>query len=99
MVPRAFSGNHLDALVPAVRLIVRDEIVWVGTVKPKADVQGRYAALFIIDEAFYRAPRAVPRCALVIGKLSLAQEIVATHILARDLVIKESTLIHEAMLG
>ena len=27
------------------------------------------------------------------------QEIVATHILTRDLVIKESTLIHEAMLG
>ena len=94
MIPRTFCCNSLDALIPAVGLVVRNEKLRIDTQCLKNDVKGRYAALFISFEALYSTPWAIGRRALVIGKLASLQEVVATQISARYTVVEELSLVY-----
>lgn len=70
VVASALGCDHLNSLVPSVRLVIRHEEIGVCTVEAEAYVQRRYAALIIVLQPFYGTPGTAIRSALVVGELS-----------------------------
>ena len=99
MISRAFSSNHLNRTMPTIRLVIRYQEFRVSLIEPEADVQRRQAALFVLGKAFNRSPWTVGRSTLVVGELSVLQQVIPAHITASDLAVEVVALVHKPMLS